>query len=135
MHYNALIKDIEDKVPGITNLTTNATLNVNINEVKNEIPNITNLTTNTALTAVENKLSDLSKYVTTPEFKGCFPFNYNFHAGWFFRAENSAWKNIIYFHFPCGQRKKNNTKKHYINNAANLIMWIDMWVVKLDFQR
>ena len=38
------------------------------NEVKDKIPNITNLTTNTTLTAVENKKSDHGKYITTPEF-------------------------------------------------------------------
>ena len=55
--YNAQIKSIEDKIPDITNLTTNTTLNAKVNEVKNEIPNITNLaTTTTALTAVENEI-------------------------------------------------------------------------------
>ena len=33
--YNAKIKNIEDKIPDITNLATNTTLNVKINEVKN----------------------------------------------------------------------------------------------------
>ena len=33
--YNAKIKNIEDKIPDITNLATNATLNVKINEGKN----------------------------------------------------------------------------------------------------
>ena len=89
--YNAKIKDIEDKIPHITNLATNTALNAKINEVKNEIfsitnlpatadldakindvknkiPNITNLATNTALIAVENKIPDHSKYITTPEF-------------------------------------------------------------------
>ena len=32
------------------------------------MPNITNLATATSLTAVENKRSDHSKYITTPEF-------------------------------------------------------------------
>ena len=32
--YNAKIKDIEDKIPDIINLATNATLNATINEVK-----------------------------------------------------------------------------------------------------
>ena len=41
--YNAKIKDIEDKIPGITNLATNTALNAKINEVKNGIPSITNL--------------------------------------------------------------------------------------------
>ena len=40
--YNANIKDIEDKVPDITNLATDTTLNAKINRVKNEILSITN---------------------------------------------------------------------------------------------
>ena len=40
--YNVKIKDIEDKMPNITNLATNATLNTKIDEVKNDIPSITN---------------------------------------------------------------------------------------------
>ena len=51
--YNSKIKDIEDKIPDITNLARNTTLNAKINEVKNEIPNISNLATTTELTAVE----------------------------------------------------------------------------------
>ena len=43
--YNANIKDIDDKIPDITNLTTETTLNAKINEVKNKIPKITNLAT------------------------------------------------------------------------------------------
>ena len=40
--YNAKIKNIEDKIPDITNLATNTIINAKINEVKNEIPSITN---------------------------------------------------------------------------------------------
>ena len=36
--YNAKIKNIEDKIPDITNLATKTTLNAKINEVKGEIP-------------------------------------------------------------------------------------------------
>ena len=61
--YNAKIKNIEDKIPDITNLATNASLNAKINEVKCEIPNITNLTTTTALTTVENKTPNVSNFV------------------------------------------------------------------------
>ena len=43
--YNAKIKIIEDKIPGITNLASNTTLNAKINEIKNEIPTITNSAT------------------------------------------------------------------------------------------
>ena len=83
--YNAKIKNIEDKIPDITNLTTKTTfndktnevkneiasitnlattnaLNVKINDVKNKIPNITNLAT-TALTAVEKKIPNLSNLI------------------------------------------------------------------------
>ena len=49
---NAKIKNIEDKIPDITNLATNTTLNAKINEGKNEISNIINLATTTILTAV-----------------------------------------------------------------------------------
>ena len=61
--YNAKIKNIEDKIPDITNLATKASLNARINEVKGEIPNITNLATNASLTAVENKIPSVSNLV------------------------------------------------------------------------
>ena len=83
--YNAKIKNIEDKIPDITNLAPNPTLNAKINEVKNEIPSlinlgtttapnakineiknkitITNLATTTALIAVENKIPNFSNLV------------------------------------------------------------------------
>ena len=41
--YNAKIKNIEHKMPHITNLVTNPTLNAKINKIKNEIPGISNL--------------------------------------------------------------------------------------------
>ena len=54
------MKDIEDKIPDMTNLATNTILNDGINEAKGEIPNITNLATTTALTAVENKIPKIT---------------------------------------------------------------------------
>ena len=66
--YNAKIEDIEDKIPDITNLATKSTLNAKINEGKNEVPSTTNLPTTTALIAVEQKIPDHSKYITSPEF-------------------------------------------------------------------
>ena len=47
--YNAKIKNIEDKIPDISNLAINASLNAKINEIKGEIPSITNLAANTSL--------------------------------------------------------------------------------------
>ena len=35
--YNAKIKNIEDKIPNITNVATNASLNAKMNKVKDEI--------------------------------------------------------------------------------------------------
>ena len=87
--YNAKIKNIEDKIPDITNLATNTTLNVKINEVKNEIPSISNVATNSGhnakingvkgkilkiinlvatTAAVKNEISDHIKYNSTPKF-------------------------------------------------------------------
>ena len=68
--YDAKIKNIEDKIPNITNLATNTTLYAKINEVKKEIPNITNLAaTTTALNAkmneVKNKIPSITNLATT----------------------------------------------------------------------
>ena len=51
--FNAKIKNIEDKMPDITNLATNTTLNAKINEDKSKTPNIARLVTTTALTAAD----------------------------------------------------------------------------------
>ena len=51
--YNANIKNIEDKIPDITNLATKTILNTKINEVKAEIPSISG----SALTAVGQQSS------------------------------------------------------------------------------
>ena len=64
---NAKIKNIEDKVPDITNLATEVSVNAKINEVKGEIASITNLAT-TALTAVENKIPDVSNLVKKTDY-------------------------------------------------------------------
>ena len=80
-------KNIEDKIPDITNIATNTTLNAKINEVKGEIPsntqlaattalnakihkvkNITNLTTTTPLTAIENKIPNISNLVKKTDY-------------------------------------------------------------------
>ena len=61
--YDAKIKNIEDKIPDISNLATKTNLNTKINEVKNEIPSIAGLATTSALTAVENKIPSISKLV------------------------------------------------------------------------
>ena len=59
--YNSKIKNIEDKIPVITNLAIKTTLDANINEIKGEIPNITNLVTTSTLTAAKNKIPSVRK--------------------------------------------------------------------------
>ena len=63
MCYNSKIKDIEDKIPDITNLATTTDLNSLINKVTNTISSISSLATTTVLTAVENKITDFSNLV------------------------------------------------------------------------
>ena len=65
---NVKIKNIEDRIPGITNLASNATLNAEINEVKGEIPSIINLATTAALTTVENKILNVSDLVKKTDY-------------------------------------------------------------------
>ena len=53
--YNAKIKNI-DKIPDITDLAINASLNAKINKLKGEIPDITDLATNASLNAKINEV-------------------------------------------------------------------------------
>ena len=89
--YNAKIKNIEDKIPGITSLATKATRNAKINkikgkissatilattaapnteinEVKGKIPSITNLASTTALTCIEIKIPNVSNLVKETDY-------------------------------------------------------------------
>ena len=61
--YNAKIKNLEDKIPDISNLASKTILNTKINEIKNEIPSINGLATTPALAAVQNKIPDISNVV------------------------------------------------------------------------
>ena len=58
-----MLKNIEDKIPDITNVAANTTLNPKTNEIKGEIPSITNLTATATLTTVENKIPNVSDLV------------------------------------------------------------------------
>ena len=66
--YDTKIKNIEDKIPHISNLATKTNLNTKINEVKNEIPSIAGLATTSALTAVENKIPNVSNLVKKTDY-------------------------------------------------------------------
>ena len=111
-----MIKDIEDKIPCITNFATKTALISKIKEVQGEILDITNLTTTTSLTAAENELPSVSnlvkkteynttldeiekkitdhnqdKYITTPEFNGLTSENFTTRL----RQSNLAGKSDI----------------------------------------
>ena len=60
--YNAKTRNIEDRIPDITNLATKTTLNAKINKVKGEISTIINLATTAALNAKINEV----KYLVLP---------------------------------------------------------------------
>ena len=62
------IKNIEDKIPDITNLATKTTLNAKINEVECEILNVANLATETTLTVVGNEIPSVSNLVTKTDY-------------------------------------------------------------------
>ena len=70
--YNTKIKDIEDKIPDITNLASNTTLNAKVNEVRNEIHSIINLATNASLNAktneVKGEIPGITNLATTAAF-------------------------------------------------------------------
>ena len=66
--YNAMVKNIDDKIPDINNLATNTSLNAKVSEVKDEIPSITNLTTTAALTAVENEIHNVSNLIKKTDY-------------------------------------------------------------------
>ena len=66
---NAKEKNIEDKIPDITNLATKTTLNAKINEVKGEIPNTTNLAVyasfNAKINEVKGEIHNITNLATT----------------------------------------------------------------------
>ena len=66
--YNAKVKDIKDKITGITNLATTTGLNAKINEVKGEIPSAPGLATTPAFTAVESKIPERNTLVEKVDF-------------------------------------------------------------------
>ena len=54
--HNAKLKNMEDKIPDITNLSTNTTLNAKMNEVKIELPSVNNLASNASLDVKMNEV-------------------------------------------------------------------------------
>ena len=66
--YYAKIINIEDKIPDITNLATNTTINFEIDEIKNDMPNITNLAATVVFTTVKNKIPNVCDLVKKADY-------------------------------------------------------------------
>ena len=66
--YDAKMKNIESKIPDVSNLATKSNLNTKINEVNNKIPSKTGLATTSALTAVENKIPSINNLVKKTDY-------------------------------------------------------------------
>ena len=66
--YDAKIKNIEGKIPDISNLATKSNFNTKINKVKNEIASNTGLATTSALTAVENEIPSTINLVKKTDY-------------------------------------------------------------------
>ena len=62
------MKNVEDNILDITNLTTKATLNVKITEIEGKIPSINNLATTAVFAAVENKIPNASNLVKKTDY-------------------------------------------------------------------
>ena len=65
---HAKIKNIEDKMPDITNIATKNNLDAKTEESKGEIPSVTNLATKTALNAIENEIPIFSNLVKNTDY-------------------------------------------------------------------
>ena len=69
-NYNAKVSEVENKIPSISGLATNAALAA----VENKIPDVSSLVKktdyNTKVSEIEKKLTDQNhdKYITSPEF-------------------------------------------------------------------
>ena len=61
-------RNIEDKIPAITNLATNTSLNAKINKVKCLMSKISNLATTIAINFVENKIPSVSILVNKTDY-------------------------------------------------------------------
>ena len=62
--YDTDKSELENKIPGTSDLVKKNDYNTKINEIENKIHNASNLTTKTALTTVEKKIPDINNLAT-----------------------------------------------------------------------
>ena len=59
------LKEVENKIPNVSNFATKSDVSNSISEVEKKIPSVANLATKQELTAVENKIPNVSNLATT----------------------------------------------------------------------
>ena len=61
----AELKEVENKIPNVSNFATKSDVSNSISVVEAKIPSVANLATKEELTAVENKIPNVSNFATT----------------------------------------------------------------------
>ena len=61
----AELKQVENKIPNVSNFATKSDVSNSISVVEKKIPSVANLATKEELTAVENKIPNVSNFATT----------------------------------------------------------------------
>ena len=61
----AELKEVENKIPNVSNFATKSDVSNSVSEVEKKIPSVANLATKEELTAVENKIPNVSNFATT----------------------------------------------------------------------
>ena len=61
----AELKQVENKIPNVSNFATKSDVSNSISVVEKKIPSVANLATKQELTAVENKIPNVSSFATT----------------------------------------------------------------------
>ena len=61
----AELKEVENKIPNVSNFATKSDVSNSISAVEAKIPSVANLATKEELTAVENKIPNVSNFATT----------------------------------------------------------------------
>ena len=59
------LKEVENKIPNVSNFATKSDVSNSISEVEKKIPSVANLATKVELQTVENKIPNVSNFATT----------------------------------------------------------------------
>ena len=59
------LKEVENKIPNVSNFATKSDVSNSVSEVEKKIPSVANLATKVELQTVENKIPNVSNFATT----------------------------------------------------------------------